>query len=100
MADGDRSVWVFSEGEAIVQRIDEQSARVVATIELGRQGAWGDVTFGGGYVWVTMPGMPVAQIDPRRNLLIRRFLGWDQITTLRFGAGSLWHAHERIKPPS
>ena len=101
MAAGEGTLWVFGEGDATLQRIDGQSGRVVATIELGRPGSWGDVTVGGGYVWVTMPGMPVAQIDPKRNLLIRRFIGWGApVTGLRYGAGSLWHAHSRIQPPS
>jgi virginiamycin B lyase len=101
MTSGEGSVWVLNDGDATVQRIDGRSGGLLATIELGHVSSiWADVTSGGGYVWVTMPGMPLAQIDPERNELVRKFVGLHKIAFIRFGAGSLWLSGSRIRPPT
>jgi streptogramin lyase len=100
MAAGEGGLWVLCDADAVVERVDRELARVVASFDFEQPGKRGDITVGGGYVWVSMPGVPLAQIDPRRNELVRRFHGWEQITTLRFGGGSLWRAQQRIQPPS
>jgi DNA-binding beta-propeller fold protein YncE len=64
----------------------------------------GSITTGGGYVWVSMQGAPVTQIDPKTNSLIRTFIGGHGMGGyIRFGAGSLWVAGGRIsrlEPPN
>jgi streptogramin lyase len=75
LASGEGSVWVLTQGDGTVQRVDGQTGKLTATIETGAAGSGGDITTGGGYVWMSMPGMPVAQIDPKTNTLIRKFTG-------------------------
>jgi streptogramin lyase len=99
---GEYSIWVLNQGDGTVQRVDGDSGKLVATIETGLSGRGGDIVCGGGYVWITMPGTPVAQIDPRTNMLVRTFKGWDMGDAIRYGAGSLWvsgAAIHRIEPP-
>jgi virginiamycin B lyase len=99
---GEGSAWVLNQSDGTVQRVDGRTGEVRATIETGRPGGGGDIAAGGGYVWVTMPGMPVAQIDPRTDRLVRRFTGYGMGDAIRFGAGSLWISGPsiyRIRPP-
>jgi streptogramin lyase len=101
LTSGEGSVWVLIDGDATVLRVDGRSGGLLATIKLGHSSSWGDITIGGGYVWVTMPGMPVAQIDPKRNEVVRRFVGQHKIACagIRFGGGSLWLPGSRVRPP-
>ncbi len=105
---GEGSVWVFNQSDSTVQRVDGRTGEVAATIETGDPGGrpgrhGGDIVTGGRYVWVAMPGMPVAQIDPGTNTLVRRFTGYGMGDAIRFGAGSVWVSGpsiHRIRPPS
>jgi streptogramin lyase len=102
IASGENSVWVLNQSDGTVQRIDGKTGDLLATIETGLPGNGGDIVCGGGYVWITMPGTPVAQIDPKTNTLIRAFKGWDMGDAIRYGADSLWvsgSAIHRIQPP-
>jgi hypothetical protein len=88
-----------------VQRIDGKAGKLTATIETGRAGVeWADMTTGGGYVWLSTTGMPVAQIDPKTNTLIHKFMGGFGFgEAIRYGAGSLWvsgSSIHRIQPPN
>jgi virginiamycin B lyase len=97
LAAGEGSVWVFSQGASSVQRIDAHTGAPVATIQTGLPPGSGSIATGGGYVWVSIQGVPVAQIDPKTNTLIRRFIGGHGIGGyIRYGAGSLWIAGGRI----
>ncbi len=53
IASGEKSIWALNQGDGSVQRIDGETGRLVATIEAGFAGSGGDITTGGGYVWVT-----------------------------------------------
>jgi virginiamycin B lyase len=105
IASGEGSIWVFNQSDGTVQRIDGKTAKLLATIETGLPGKRSDIACGGGYVWVSAPGTPVAQIDPRTNTLVREFKGslmGEESDAIRYGAGSLWvsgRAIYRIRPP-
>jgi virginiamycin B lyase len=105
LASGEGSIWVLNQGDGTVQRIDGKTGAVVATIETvpGYRGG-GDIVVGGGYVWVSLKGnLPVIQIDPKTNTMIRKFKGFGMGDAIRFGAGSLWVSGGeifRIKPPN
>ena len=103
LTSGEGSIWVFNQGDSSVQRIDPKTGKLIATIETQLPSSFGNITTGGGYVWVSMPGAPVAQIDPRKNTLTRRFIGGHGIGGLiQYGASSLWIAGGRIsrlQPP-
>ncbi|RWA71559.1 hypothetical protein [Mesorhizobium sp.] len=102
IASGEGSIWVLNQGDGSVQRIDGKTGELLATIQTGLSGSGGDIVCGGGYVWVSTPGTPVAQIDPKANTLVRKFKGNSFGDAIRYGAGSLWvsgSAIHRIEPP-
>ncbi len=106
IASGEGSIWVLNQGDGTVQRIDGRTGELLATIETGLSGSHSDITFGGGFVWVSSTGTPVAQIDPKRNALVRKYVGGPMGDEIRYGAGSLWIsagaaglAIYRIEPP-
>ena len=100
---GESSIWVLNQSDGTVQRIDGRTGEVLATIETIGRSNGGDIVCGGGYVWISAPRTPVAQIDPKTNTLVRRFTGSGPMgDAIRYGAGSLWvsgKAIYRIKPP-
>ncbi len=97
LAVGEGSIWVLNQGDSSVQRIDAKTAKLIATIETGLPLGSGNITVGGGYVWVSTQGVPVTQIDPKTNRVIGRFIGGHGIGGhIRYGAGSLWIAGGRI----
>ena len=99
---GEGSIWVHNQGDSSVQRIDPASGAVIATIETGLVGRGGDLTTGGGYVWLTLSGTPLVQIDPRTNAVVAVFKGIGWGDAIRFGGGSLWisgHSIRRLTPP-
>ena len=89
---GEGSIWVLNQSDGTVQRIDGTSGELLATVETGLAGSGGDIACGGNYVWVSSHGTPVAQIDPKTNLLVREFKGWGigMGDAIRYGGGSLW----------
>ena len=58
---GEGSIWVHNQGDSSVQRIDPASGAVIATIETDLVGRGGDLTTGGGYVWLTLSGTPLCK---------------------------------------
>jgi virginiamycin B lyase len=87
-------VWVLSQGDGSLARIDPLSNKVSATINLGVPGEGGDVSLGENFVWVAAEGVPLSQIDPRTNRLVRQFAGGKRDDTLRVGFGSAWIVDE------
>jgi virginiamycin B lyase len=100
---GEGSIWVLNQGDGSVQRIGTVTGKVVATIDtLPGYCSGGDIATGGGYVWVTLKGYPVVQIDPRTNAMKRAYKGFGMGDAIRYGADSLWVSGSnifRIKPP-
>ena len=95
-------IWVLGQGDHVVQHIDPKTREVVASIDTGRENGWGEISCGGGYLWFSLPGVPVAQIDPRRNELVRVFVGNDCGLSVAFGGNSLWLGGApllRLAPP-
>ena len=106
MTSGEGALWVASQETGVIHRIDPATNTVVATFETGiREEARGDITTGGGYVWATFRRLPVVQIDPRTNMVVRTYAGLSVAgDAIRFGDGSLWTAGwgstiYRIAPP-
>jgi virginiamycin B lyase len=94
MAGGEGSLWVLSQGDGSLARIDPGTNRVTATIDVGVPGEGGDLSIGENYVWVSAERIPLSQIDPRSNRLMRQFAGGHLDDTLRVGFGSAWIVDE------
>ena len=104
LVSGEGSVWV-RQVDGMIQRIDGNSGKLLATFATEAVGEGGDMAVGGGSVWINSRGVALMQIDPRTNSQRSRFdapagafMGW----TIAYGGGSLWlggSAVFRIKPP-
>lgn len=94
LAGGEGSIWVLSQKDGTLARIDPANNQLTATIEVGVPGEGGDISIAESYVWVSAEGIPLSQIDPRRNRLMRQFAGGRLDDTLRVGFGSAWIVDE------
>jgi virginiamycin B lyase len=94
LAADEGSVWVVSQKDGSLARIDPLTNKVAATIDVGVPGEGGDLAIGENYVWVAADGVPLSQIDPRTNRLMRQFAGGKRDDTLRVGFGSAWIVDE------
>ena len=66
-----------------VSRIDLKTRKVTATIEVGVPGTGGELAFGAGHVWATVFQIPLSEIDPATNQVVR------------VGHGSVWLSNLR-----
>jgi YVTN family beta-propeller protein len=90
MAAGAGSIWVLGAGDGDVQRIDAITGAVDAIIDLGFPSITGDIAFGGGYVWISVPyRAPVIRIDPSDNG-VTRYLGRGSQGYIQYGNNSIW----------
>jgi DNA-binding beta-propeller fold protein YncE len=71
LAAGEGAIWVFNERDGTVQRIDGKSGKQLATIETEAVGR-GEMTIGGGFVWIATLAGDIIQIDPRTNSVRRK----------------------------
>jgi virginiamycin B lyase len=85
---GAGAVWTLNQGDGTLTRIDAQS-RQTATISLGTPGHGGDIAFGNGRIWTSMPKVPVSLIDARLDRPACQWLGPGG-DALNIGYGSLW----------
>ena len=103
LAAGEGSIWVLGRSDTFVHRIDAESGAHLVSIETGLPHGSADITVGGGYVWVSQPGVPLTQIAPSTNMVLSKFVGGHGIGGfIRYGADSLWIAGGRIsrlQPP-
>jgi virginiamycin B lyase len=94
LAGGEGSVWVLSQKDGTLARIDPADNHMAATIDVGVPGEGGDISIAENYVWVSAERIPLSQIDPRSNRLMRQFAGGRRDDTLRVGFGSAWIVDE------
>lgn len=86
---GAGSVWVLNQGDGTITRVDVSTGKPTATIRAGVPGQGGEISFGGGAVWVTVIGYPITRIAPGTNAVVGQWhgSGGDSICV---GHGSLW----------
>jgi virginiamycin B lyase len=101
---GAGSIWTLNQGDGAITRIDAKTRQVIATISAGIPGHGGEIAFGANFVWATVLGIPLTQISPISNKVVRQYTGTGG-DSVRFGHGSLWLTHLRggllwrIAPP-
>lgn len=86
---GAGSVWTLNQGDGTISRVDAKSGKLIATIEAGVPGGGGEIAFGDGYVWATVFEIPITQIDPAANKVVRQWFGKGG-DSIRVAHGSLW----------
>ena len=85
---GAGSVWTLNQGDGTVSRVDAKTAKVVTHIQVGVPGTGGELAFGEGHVWATVFQIPLSEIDPATNRVIKQWLGPGG-DSVRVGLGSL-----------
>ena len=95
-AAGEGAIWVQNREDGSVSRIDPTTNREVARINAWSPTQAGDISAGGGYVWLTANGMPVTRIDPRTNSVTHQYVGGDGADAIRWGAGAVWVGDHKI----
>ena len=72
---GAGSIWTLNQGDGTISRVDTAMRKVVATIEVGIPGTGGEMAFGFGHVWATVFQIPMSEIDPVTNQVVRQWTG-------------------------
>ena len=91
---GAGSVWTLNQGDGTVSRVDAKTNKLVATIEVGVPGGGGELAFGLGRVWATVFEIPISEIDPATNRVVRQWVGPGG-DSIRTGHGSVWLSNLR-----
>jgi YVTN family beta-propeller protein len=86
---GSGSIWTLNQGDGSVSRVDGKTAKVIATIEAGISGSGGEIAFGEGHVWATIFQIPITEIDPATNSVVKQWVGPGG-DSIRVGHGSVW----------
>jgi YVTN family beta-propeller protein len=89
---GEGAVWVLNQGDGSVSKVDVKTNKVVETIQAGSPGQGGEISIGGGSVWITVFEKPLTRIDVASNRVVQQFVG-EGGDSVRFGLGSVWLAH-------
>ncbi len=83
------SIWLLSDNQTTLSRIDPEQNQVVAELRL--PAGCNTVTFGEGALWVTCPSEGrVLRINPVTNLVDKRIEVSPQPKGLAIGQGSIW----------
>ena len=91
---GAGAVWTLNQGDGTISRIDTKTRKVTATVEAGIPGTGGEIAFGFGHVWATVFEIPISEIDPGTNKVIKQWTG-DGGDSIRAGHGSVWLSNLR-----
>ena len=85
---GAGAVWTLNQGDGSLTRISVRTHAAV-TISLGTPGHGGDIAFGTGQIWTSMPKVPLSLIDAATTRLKCQWVGPGG-DALNVGHGSLW----------
>jgi len=72
---GGGAVWTIGQEDGVVTRVDPRTKRIEARIYANIPGFGGDVTYGAGYVWTTLVGVPLTKIDASTNRIVAQWYG-------------------------
>ena len=91
---GGGSIWTLNQGDGTVSRVDVKGRKLITDIAIGAPGGGGEIAYGAGYVWVTVFEIPLTQIDPANNKVIKQWFGPGG-DAVRVGHGSVWLSNLR-----
>jgi virginiamycin B lyase len=91
---GAGSIWTLNQGNGTVTRVDAKTNQVLASIEVGVLGSGGEIAYGLDQIWVTAFTIPLSEIDPATNRVIRQWTGAGG-DSVRAGHVSLWLSNLR-----
>ncbi len=102
---GADSIWTLNQGDGTIARVETKTHRVIATIPAGIPGPGGEIAFGANSIWATVIDIPLTEISPASNKVIRQYTGSGG-DSVRYGIHSLWLTNLRagqlwrLRPPS
>jgi YVTN family beta-propeller protein len=91
---GAGSVWTLNQGDGTVSRVDAKTAKLITHIAVGVPGTGGELAFGEGHIWATVFQIPLSEIDPATNQVIKQWFGPGG-DSVRIGHGSIWLSNLR-----
>jgi DNA-binding beta-propeller fold protein YncE len=91
---GAGSVWTLNQGDGTVSRVDVKTGKLIANIEVGVPGTGGEIAFGEGHVWATVFEIPISEIDPATNKVVKQWFGPGG-DSIRVAHGSVWLSNLR-----
>ena len=91
---GAGAVWTLNQGDGTLSRVDIKTRKVIATVEVGIPGSGGEIAFGLGHIWATVFQIPISEIDPGTNKVVRQWVG-EGGDSIRAGHGSVWLSNLR-----
>jgi virginiamycin B lyase len=91
---GGGSIWTLNQGDGTVSRVDVKTRKLLTNIDLGVPGGGGEIAYGEGFVWVTVFEIPLSQINPETNKVIKQWVGPGG-DAVRVGHGSVWLSNLR-----
>jgi len=91
---GAGSIWTLNQGDGTVSRVDIKTGKLVGSVEVGVPGTGGEIAFGLGHVWVTAFQIPISEIDPATNKVVKQWVG-DGGDSIRAAHGSVWLSNLR-----
>jgi len=91
---GGGSIWTLNQGDGTVSRIDVKTRKLITNIEAGIPGGGGEISYGEGFVWATVFEIPLTQIDPATNQVVKQWVGAGG-DAVRVGHGSVWISNLR-----
>jgi DNA-binding beta-propeller fold protein YncE len=99
----DGSVWVVAGG--VVTRVDADTDRILARIDVPGTGDYGEIAIGEGSVWVTAPDLRgdgsrgnLVRIDPSTNEVVSTIHVGGPIRGLGIGGGWVWVTRPEVGP--
>ncbi len=91
---GAGSAWTLNQGDGTVSRVDAKTGKLIKNIEAGLPGTGGELAFGAGHVWATATEIPITEIDPATNAVVKQWFGAGG-DSLRIGFNSIFLSNLR-----
>jgi len=91
---GGGAVWTLNQGDGSISRVDTKTRKEAARIEVGIPGEGGEIAFGFDHVWATIFKIPISEIDPATNQVVRQWFG-DGGDSIRVAHGSIFLSNLR-----
>jgi virginiamycin B lyase len=86
---GADSIWTLNQGDGTITRVSTKANQRIADISAQLPGHGGEIAFGFGSVWATMPNKPITRIDATTSTIISQWIGAGG-DSIRTGLGSVW----------
>lgn len=91
---GEGYVWTLNQGDGTVSKVDPKTRKTIATIQVGVPGGGGEISAGGGGVWLTVFQIPISRIDAKTDKVTHQYAGPGGDAIL-YAHGSVWLSNLR-----